>query len=39
VTGGSGQIEVLAAGFTIRLGTGFDPGDLPQLLQMVRELA
>ena len=37
--GGSGRIEVVAAGLTIRLGTGFDSGDLRRVLQIVRELA
>jgi len=37
--GGSGRIEVVAAGLTIRLGTGFDSGDLRGVLQIVRELA
>lgn len=37
--GGSGRIEVIAAGLTIRLGTGFDSGDVRRVLQIVRELA
>jgi transposase len=36
---GSSQIEVIAAGLTIRLGTGFDSGDLRRVLQIARELA
>jgi transposase len=36
---GSSRIEVIAAGLTIRLGTGFDSGDLRRVLQIVRELA
>lgn len=39
---GAGQgdrIEVIAVGITIRLGTGFDDGDLRRVLQIVRELA
>lgn len=39
---GAGQgdrIEVIAGGITIRLGTGFDDGDLRRVLQIVRELA
>jgi transposase len=35
----SGKIEVMAGGITIRLGTGFDDGDLRRVLQIVRELA
>ena len=35
----SRRIEVIAAGLTIRLGTGFDTGDLRRVLQIVRELA
>ena len=31
------RIEVIAAGLTIRLGTGFDSGDLRRVLQVVRE--
>jgi transposase len=38
-TGGSSGIEVIAAGVTIRLGAGFDGGDLRRVLQIVRELA
>jgi transposase len=38
VAGGS-KIEVIAAGLTIRLGIGFDTGDLRRVLQIVRELA
>ena len=37
--GGSSRIEVIAAGLTIRLGTGFDTSDLRRVLQIVRELA
>jgi hypothetical protein len=37
--GGSSRIEVAAAGLTIRIGTGFDAGDLRRVLQIVRELA
>lgn len=37
--GGSSRIEVIAAGLTIRLGTGFDSGDLRRVLQIVRELS
>lgn len=37
--GGSSRIEVIAAGLTIRVGTGFDSGDLRRVLQIVRELA
>lgn len=36
--GGSSRIEVIAAGLTIRLGTGFDTSDLRRVLQIVREL-
>ena len=36
---GSNRIEVIAAGLTIRLGAGFDSGDLRRVLQIVRELA
>jgi transposase len=36
---GSSLIEVIAAGLTIRLGAGFDSGDLRRVLQIVRELA
>ena len=36
--GGSSRIEVIAAGVTIRLATGFDGSDLRQVLQIVREL-
>ena len=38
-TGRSSWIEVIAAGLTIRIGTGIDPGDLRRVLQIVRELA
>ena len=38
MAGGSG-IEVIAAGLTIRLGAGFDSGNLRRVLQIVRELA
>jgi hypothetical protein len=37
--GESGRIEVIAGGITIRVGTGFDAGDLRRVLQIVRELA
>ena len=37
--GRSSRIEVIAAGLTIRLGAGFDSGDLRRVLQIVRELA
>jgi transposase len=37
--GGRSRIEVIAAGLTIRLGSGFDSGDLRRVLQIVRELA
>ena len=37
--GGSNRIEVIAAGVTICLGTGFDSDDLRRVLQIVRELA
>jgi transposase len=36
---GSSRIEVIAAGLTVRLGAGFDSGDLRRVLQIVRELA
>jgi transposase len=36
---GGSRIEVIAAGLTIRLGAGFDSGDLRRVLQIVRELA
>jgi transposase len=36
---GSSRIEVIAAGLTIRLGAGFDSGDLRRVLQIVREQA
>jgi transposase len=36
---GGSNIEVIAAGLTIRLGTGFDTGDLRRVLQITRELA
>jgi transposase len=39
ILAGSSRIEVIAAGVTIRLGTGFDSGDLRRVLQIVRELA
>jgi transposase len=35
---GCSTIEVIAAGLTIRLATGFDTGDLRRVLQIVREL-
>ena len=35
----SGRIEVIAGGIKIRVGTGFDAGDLRRVLQIVRELA
>jgi transposase len=34
----SSRIEVIAARLTIRLGSGFDTGDLRRVLQIVREL-
>lgn len=34
----SGPIEVIAGGVTIRVGAGFDSGDLRRVLQIVREL-
>jgi transposase len=37
--GKAGRIELIAAGITIRIGTGFDAGDLRRVLQIVRELA
>jgi len=37
--GGNSRIEVIAGGLTIRLGTGFDSGDLQRVLQIVRELS
>ena len=37
--GGSGRIEVVAAGLTIGLGSEFYSGDLRRVLQIVRELA
>ena len=36
---GGSKIEVIAGGLTIRLGTGFDGGDLRRVLQIMRELA
>jgi transposase len=39
VGGESGKIEVIAGGITIRLGPGFDDGDLRRVLQIVGELA
>ncbi len=36
---GGSKIEVIAAGLTIRLGSGFESGDLRRVLQIVRELA
>ena len=39
ISGATGWIEVIAGGITIRLGTGFDGGDLRRVLQIVRELA
>ena len=36
--GNISRIEVVAAGLTIRLCTGFDTGDLRRVLQIVREL-
>jgi transposase len=36
---GNGRIELITAGMTIRVGTGFDSGDLRRVLQIVRELA
>jgi transposase len=39
-TGGdSGRIEVLTGALTIRVGGGFDSGDLRRVLQIVQELA
>jgi transposase len=39
-TGGdSGRIEVITGAITIRIGSGFDSGDLRRVLQIVRELA
>ena len=35
----AGRIELIAAGITIRIGTGFDADDLRRVLQIVRELA
>jgi transposase len=37
--GEAGRIELIAAGITIRIGAGFDAGDLRRVLQIVRELA
>ena len=37
--GGNSRIEVIAAGLTIRIGTGFDSGDLRRVLQIVREVS
>jgi hypothetical protein len=34
----NGRIEVIAAGITIRVGTGFNGDDLRRVLQIVREL-
>jgi transposase len=39
IGGGTGRIEVIAGGMTIRVGAGFDSGDLRRVLQIVRELA
>ena len=39
VGGESGKIEVIAGGITVRLGTGFDDGDLRRVLRIVHELA
>ena len=39
IGGKTGRIEVIAGGVTIRVGTGFDAGDLRRVLQIVRELA
>ena len=39
IGGGNGRIEVIAGGMTIRVGTGFDSGDLRRVPQIVRELA
>jgi transposase len=36
--GGAGRIELSWAGVTIRVGAGFDAGDLRRVLQVVREL-
>ena len=35
---GTGRIELSCAGVTIRVGNGFDGGDLRRVLQVVREL-
>jgi transposase len=35
---GAGRIELSCAGVTIRVGNGFDGGDLRRVLQVVREL-
>jgi transposase len=35
---GAGPIELSCAGVTIRVGAGFDAGDLRRVLQVVREL-
>lgn len=37
--GGNSRIEIIATALTIRLGIGFDGGDLRRVLQIVRELA
>ena len=37
--GDSGRIEVITGAITIRVGAGFDSGDLRRVLQIVRELA
>ena len=39
MAGDSARIEVIAGGITIRIGSGFDSGDLRRVLQIVRELA
>ena len=36
--GDAGRIELSCAGVMIRIGTGFDAGDLRRVLQVVREL-
>ena len=35
----SGRIEVITGGITIRVGAGFDTGDLRRVLHIIRELA
>ena len=36
--GGAGRIELVCGDVTVRIGTGFDAGDLRRVLQVVREL-